>query len=158
MKTAILLLSITTMLIFVSCNNSENQNNQNSPQVEKTEKNDVQTNGLIGKWVLISRENEAKEIEKFNDSPADLILEFGKNGYFQVYDKIKRMKNPDVMGYVNRRKSGQWSATNTEITFSFVDSDTTVQEIYTIIQASETELKVKRTVKNTTITETYYRK
>ncbi len=158
MKTTILLMSITTMLTFVSCNNSENQNNQNSPQVEKTEKNDVQTNGLIGKWVLISRENEAKETEKFNDSPADLILDFGKNGYFQVYDKIKHVKNPDVMGYVNRRKSGQWSATNTEITFSFVDSDTTVQEIYTIIQASETELKVKRTVKNTTITETYYRK
>lgn len=112
---------------------------------------------LIGEWVLISRQYPNDKVKKFSESPADFIVEFEKNGYFEVYDKIK-LTNPDDKPFINRRRLGQWTIKGSDLMLIYEENDSLMRQEMTIVSSSEKSLIVKQLKNNVLLIDSFAKK
>lgn len=153
MKTIKTLLCALAFFVGASCSNS------NSTDLKPKQESKVNHSpALIGEWVLISREYPDKKVKKFSESPADFIVEFEKNGYFEIYDKIKQKKSTDDKPFINRRRLGQWTIKDSTLTFIYEEKDSTIMQQMTIVNASDKKLTIKQMKNNVLVFDSFIRK
>lgn len=153
MKTIKPFLFAFALLFGFSCSDSNSADSQ-----PKKESNANHSPALIGEWVLISREYPDKRVKKFNESPADFIVEFEKNGYFEIYDKIKQKNTTDDKPFINRRRLGQWTIKDSTLTFIYEEKDSTIMQQMTIVNASDKKLTIKQMKNNVLVFDSFIRK
>jgi hypothetical protein len=130
--------------------NSCTDGSTDTPTTEHSTTTVSDTNPLIGRWVLISRETSGKPKEVFSEAPAKVELKFENNGYFETFDRLKNT--------THRRDFGQWEQTGSQISFQVQRADSTYSDQVTIIRQTENELVLKAKKQQKYITDTYKKK
>lgn len=147
---------ITTLLLSLLLSSCANQTEQSTDTTQTTKDN--YSPNLVGKWVLTTREFDDKTIKRFNEAPADIILSFDKNGYFEVYDKFNKIKGSDEASYINRRRSGQYMIKDSIITFFYQEKDSSIEDDVIIRSASDKELHLHLKRHNKSISDYFVKK
>lgn len=96
------------MLLLNSCGDTPEEVEKTVETEEISETSEKQ-DPIVSRWILKSKNSmDNSDSVDYNNEYSDVILSLEPNGYFTVYDSIKKVENLDSDLRLQVRSKGQW--------------------------------------------------